>query len=89
MGNPLGPIFADIFEGYYENEWLINSPNDFKPLFYHRYVNDTFAVFCEIIQITDFFNYINNKHKSLKFTFELENNRSLPFIGITVTRNNN
>ena len=24
----------------------------------------------------------------MKFTFELENNRSLPFIGITVTRNN-
>ena len=32
--------------------------------------------------------HINNKHKSLKFTFKLENNRSLPFIGITVTTNN-
>ena len=50
-----------------------------------------FAVFREIrpTHITDFFNYINNKHKFLKFTFELENNRSLPFIGIKVTKNNN
>ena len=74
MGNPLGLIFADIFLEYYENEWLCNCPNDFKPLFYRRYVDDTFAVFCEITNITDFFNYINNKHKSLKFTFEVENN---------------
>ena len=31
---------------------------------------------------------IINKLKSLKFTFKLENNRSLPFIGITKTTNN-
>ena len=76
MGNPLSPIFADIFLGYYENEWLTNCSNDFTPLFYRHYVDDTFAVFREIIHITDFFNYINKKHKSLKFTFEVENNHA-------------
>ena len=82
-------IFKDGYHYHgYEKEWLINCPNDLKPLFYRCYVDDTFAVFREITHNTDFFNYINNKHKSLKFTFELENNRSLPFIGITVTRNN-
>ena len=60
----LGPIFADIFLGYYENEWLINCPNDFKPLFDRRYIDDTFAVFREITHFTGFFNYINNKYKS-------------------------
>ena len=50
MDNPLGPIFADIFIGYYENEWLTNCPNDFKLLFYRRYVDDMFAVFREITQ---------------------------------------
>ena len=63
--------------------------NDFKTLFFRHYVDDMFAVFHEIISIKNFFNYIKNKQKSLKFAYELENNRSLPFIGITVTRNNN
>ena len=49
MNNPLCSIFA----GYYENEWLTNCPNDFKPLFYSRYI-DTFAVFREITHIRDF-----------------------------------
>ena len=34
MCNPFGFIFGDIFLGYYENQWLINCSNDFKPLFY-------------------------------------------------------
>ena len=50
-----------FFIEYYKNEWLIDCPNDFKPLFYCRYVNDMFAVFREITHIYRFFNYINNK----------------------------
>ena len=31
MGNPLGPIFADIFLDHYEKKWLDNCPSTFKP----------------------------------------------------------
>ena len=41
MGSPLGPALANIFVGYNENK-LFTSVE--KPLFYTRYVDDTFAI---------------------------------------------
>ena len=29
MGNPLGPIFADLFLGYLEEKWLHECPTNF------------------------------------------------------------
>ena len=63
--NPLGPIFADIFLGYYEDEWLISCPNNYKLSFYRRYIDNMFAIFHEITHNTDFFTYINNNHINL------------------------
>ena len=39
MGNPLGPLFANIFLCHYESSWLNASP--VKPVMYKRYVDDT------------------------------------------------
>ena len=39
MGSPLGPTLA-IFLCYHENNWLKDSPKDFKPVCYKRYVDD-------------------------------------------------
>ena len=41
MGSPLGPVLANIFIGYCEQQ----IPRSNLPLFYRRYVDDTFAVF--------------------------------------------
>ena len=43
MGSPLGPVLASIFLAHLENEFLTKH-KDF-PLFYRRYVDDTFCVF--------------------------------------------
>ena len=45
MGSPLGPILAGIFMSKLESNYLDNCPTHFKPQFYKRYVDDTFAVF--------------------------------------------
>jgi hypothetical protein len=42
---PLSPIFFNNFMCFYEATWLANRPFDFKPIFYNRYVDDTFLVF--------------------------------------------
>ena len=41
MGSPLGPVLANIFMGYCE----ARITEDCWPLFYDRFVDDTFAVF--------------------------------------------
>ena len=45
MGSPLGPALANIFMCSFESKWLCDYPNDFKPVFYRRYINDIFVLF--------------------------------------------
>ena len=45
MGSPLGPIFAGIFMCSLEEHMLDSCPLSYHPLFYKRYVDDTFALF--------------------------------------------
>ena len=44
MGSPLGPLLANVFICNFERKMLDECPNDFKPLVYRRYVDDTFSV---------------------------------------------
>ena len=45
MGTPLRPALANIFMCSFESRWLRDCPNDFKTVFYRRYVHDIFALF--------------------------------------------
>ena len=45
MGSPLGPTMANVFLSFYEVKWLEQCPNEFKPVFYRRYVDDIFVLF--------------------------------------------
>ena len=86
MGLPLGPTFANIFMSYYEKIWLSNCPQQFKPVFYRRYIDDTFLLFKDSSHVNLFLDYLNSMHRNIRFTFEIENNRVLNFLDITVTR---
>ena len=45
MGSTLGPSLANAFLAHYEQIWLNDCPDDFKPVYYKRYVNDIFVLF--------------------------------------------
>ncbi|XP_037800345.1 uncharacterized protein LOC119595258 [Penaeus monodon] len=45
MVSPIGPSYANAFLCYHERKWLQDCPLEFKPLFYKRYIDDTFLVF--------------------------------------------
>ena len=51
MDSPLLVALANIFVGYHENK-LFESTN--KPFFYHRYVDDSFAIFGPEEECTSF-----------------------------------
>ena len=55
------------------------------PSFYRRYVHDIFAIFENEEQANSFFNYLNNRHKNIKFTKD-ENLKpgELPFLDIFI-----
>ena len=89
MGSPLGPTLANVFMCHFENIWLENCPAHFKPIVYRRFVDDTFLLFRTKDHVEKFKNYLNKQHKNIKFTLEIEENGSLSFLDITITRENN
>ena len=83
MGSPLGPALANIFVGFCESKLFKNVK---KPLFYHRYVDDTFVAFNNEVDCEEFLCHLNSLHPSLRFTFEKECDNCLPFLDVLVEK---
>ena len=88
MGSPLAPVLANLFLCHYEEIWLRECPPEFRPILYKRYVDDTFLLFEDVNQISNFLEYLNIKHPNIKFTSEIENNNAIPFLDVYVTKEN-
>ena len=72
--SPLTFILANIFRGYHEKGWIKNY--NYGELFYYkRYVDDIFAVFETKDHAVSFYNYVNRKHRNIKFTMKTEKNQ--------------
>ena len=89
MGSVLGPVYANAFMCAKEIIWLRNCPPDFKPLYYRRYVDDTFLIFRRDEDVGLFLNYLNSQHNNIKFTSEKESNGSLSFLDVKVEKSFN
>ena len=87
MGSPLGPSLANAFLAHYEQVWLDDCPDEFKPVYYKRYVDDIFVLFRSPHHLEKFNEYLNTKHANIKFTSEKEVNGSLPFLDVLISRN--
>jgi hypothetical protein len=88
MGNPLAPILADLFMIKMEQKLKRFTKN--KPKLWIRYVDDVFCLFnIDKKNIDNFLQRINKWHKNLKFTIEYEENKSLSFLDVLVTRDSN
>jgi hypothetical protein len=86
MGSPLGPTLANAFMCYWEEKWLSDCPTSFKPLMYRRYVDDIFLIFSSPEHHIPFLQYLNSQHPNIEFTCEIEQNCSLPFLDVRITR---
>ena len=89
MGSPLGPTLANAFMCYHEQKWLEECPLEFKPTYYRRYVDDIFVMFSKPEHLDRFFDYLNSRHNSINFTKEKEQNNSLSFLDVLVSRIDN
>ena len=86
MGSPLAPLLAEWFVTKIENT-IFNSNIPSQPLFYRRYVDDTFAMFTSKAKSEHFFNVLNSAHPNLKFTMETSTT-SLPFLDASISIKN-
>ena len=85
MGSPLGPALANIFVGFHEERLF---DYDQKPGVYFRYVDDTYTIFKTEAECDIFLKHLNSLHPALQFTFEKEENDSLPFLDVLVEKSN-
>ena len=85
MGSPLGPVLANIFLCHMEEKFMIK--NRYFPLFYRRYVDDTFALFKTKRSADLFFQFLNTLHPSIKFTMDVEEDCKLNFLDTVVDKN--
>ena len=83
----MGPSLAKTFLAHYEQIWVKDCPDEFKPVYYKRYVDDIFVLFRSPHHLEKFNEYLNTKHAYIKFTSEKEVNRSLPFLDMLIPQN--
>ena len=84
MNSPVGSSSANAFSCFYEEIWLSDCPEDFKRVYDRRYVDEIFALLRSPDHLEKFTNYLNSKHKNIKFTYDPESNNSLPFLDILI-----
>jgi hypothetical protein len=54
-----------------------------KPAHWYRYVDDTFVVWPHgKEELQNFLQHLNSIHPNIKFTMEIEHNKSLPFLDV-------
>ena len=86
MGSPLGPALANAFLAHHETIWLEECPLAFAPIFYARYVDDIFVLVRSSEHVPKLSEYFSSKHPNIRFTYELENENTLPFLDVNVFR---
>lgn len=89
MGLPIGPILANTFLLFYEKMWLERCLDEFKPVYYSRYVNGIFIIFKSQNHLTEFRDHLNKScSSSMKFSFEHERNKRLSFLVVASIEGN-
>ena len=88
MGSPLSPFLAEVFMNNLEVNHIskLNLFSD-HVVHWYRFVDDVFAVFRgNESDVISFIDDVNKLHPNIDFTYELEQNNSLPFLDIKVSR---
>jgi hypothetical protein len=85
MGFPLAPVIANYYMEHLEQQAISTASR--KPTYWYRYVEDTFVVWPHGEQeLHDFLDHLNNIHPNIKSMMEVEQNQSLPFLDVLISR---
>ena len=85
MGSPLGPTLANAILCCHEKIWLNECPDEFKPAYYRRSVDNILVLFRPPDHLEKFKKYVNSKQRNIRFTCEKEQNNSMSFSDVLIT----
>ncbi|CAF1601783.1 unnamed protein product, partial [Didymodactylos carnosus] len=88
MGSPLGPLFADVYINYLETKLKRRLVTN-GVLYWKRFVDDSFVIVKKDADINKLLKILNSFDPAVQFTVEIENNGTIPFLDILISRNNN
>ena len=83
MGSPVSAVVANLYMEFFEGLALNAAPA--RPCIWKRYVDDAFSVMKKG-HVDGLLNHLNIIRPSIKFTMELEEDGSIPFLDTRVTR---
>ena len=84
MGSPLGPTLANAFLVYHEKNWLEHCPEEYRPLYYRRYVDDIFVLFNSAEHLKRFYSYLNSHQLNISLTIENEEDNRMSFLDVNI-----
>ena len=88
MESPLGPVLANLFMSFHKKKSLQEFDKG-NVLMHKRYVDDIFCMFGNEIDEENVFEFLNCRHKNIKFTIEKGSNKFLSFLEILVKNEGN
>jgi hypothetical protein len=85
MGSPPSPVIAIFYMEDFENAALDSAPQE--PLYWLRYVDDTFVIWPHGPgEPNDFLHHLNSIHQCIQLTMETEREGHLPYLDIDIYR---
>ena len=84
MGPPLASALANLFMGHHEQHCLIQK-EALSVLFYKRCADDIFCIFKTSEQADKLLDFLNARHKNIKFGIEKEQGQNLPLFDVLIT----
>ena len=84
MGSPVSSIVANLFMERFE-EGALGDATAFQPRAWKRYVDDVFSIVLRRV-VDDLLVHLNGVDENIRFTMEQEEDRCLPFLDVSVRR---
>jgi hypothetical protein len=86
MGSPFSSFVSEIYLQHHESNNLLNILNKQQVLEYFRCVHDLFVNDQIIPNINSVLTDLNSINPKLFFSLELEQNKKINFLGVTITK---
>ncbi len=89
MGSPVSVALSEIFMFLAEEQIFATCPDELKPLYYGRYIDDGIVITKNKAAFLNLVNHMNAENQqlpSLQFTMEEEQENQLPFLDILIKK---
>ena len=83
MGSPVSAVVANLYMEFFEELALESAPS--RPRLWKRYLDDTCCILMKG-DVDGLLHYLNSVRPTIKFTMEVEEGGSLPFLDMRVNR---